>query len=106
MIKRVLPTPLGNWLIEEGLEEYVPPMGYCAACGKGMFNEMPGGKLFTYCGCLGVGVPARRIPRRFCPGCGNTERCRCLPHQSRIAAPALAPSMCRLRRMSSHIETE
>ena len=77
MRKKIVSTPLGKWLVEQGLEGYVPPMGYCTACRKGMFNETPSGERLTYCGCLGVDVPARRVPRRFCPSCGNSKRCRC-----------------------------
>jgi len=52
-------------------------MAYCTACGRGFFNETPSGERLTYCGCLGVDIPARLIPRRFCPSCGNSQRCRC-----------------------------
>ena len=70
-------APLGKWLVKRGLEQCIPPMGYCTACGKGIFNETPSGKRLTYCGCLGADVPARRVPRRFCPSYSNQQRCRC-----------------------------
>ena len=77
MRTRVVNTPMGRWLVERGLEAHVPPMGYCTACGRGFFNETPSGKRLTYCGCLGVDLPARRVPRLFCPSCGHGQRCRC-----------------------------
>jgi hypothetical protein len=77
MRSKILNTPTGKWLVESGLEYYLPPMGYCTACGRGFFNQPPNGPSLTYCGCLGGDIRLRQVPRLFCPGCGNRKRCRC-----------------------------
>jgi hypothetical protein len=76
-------APAGKRLIQRDLEQHLPPMGYCTACGKRFFNQPPDGPPLTYCGCLGSGVGLREAPRRFCPGCGNRKRCRCKKQQHR-----------------------
>jgi hypothetical protein len=77
MRMKVMHTPMGKRLVQPGLEHCLAPTGYCTACGRGFFNQPPEGPPLTYCGCLGAGVAPRRVPRRFCPGCGNARRCRC-----------------------------
>jgi len=90
MHSRVFDTPTGTWLVEPGLEYHLPPMGYCTACGRGFFNQPPEGPPLTYCGCLGVSVGLRKASRRFCPGCGNRDRCRC-PGDTRRQRPPRRP---------------
>ncbi len=67
----ILRTPMGKWLVEPGLEQCLPPMGYCTACGGGFFNQPPEGPPLAYCGYLATGIGLRQVTRLFCPGCGN-----------------------------------
>jgi len=87
MRMKVMHTAMGKRLVQPGLELCLAPTGYCAACGKGFFNQPPEGVPLTHCGCLGAGVGPRRVSRRFCPGCGNARRCRCPRETSSAASP-------------------
>jgi hypothetical protein len=92
MHSRVFDTPTGRWLVQSGLEQHLPPMGYCTACGMGFFNQPPDGPPLAYCGCLGTAVDFRQVPRRFCPRCGNRKRCRCKKQQRRPGRGGAAKS--------------
>ena len=77
MRTKVVESPTGRWLVQRGLEGHLPPMGFCAACGRGFLSRPPEGPPHARCGCEGAGAPPQRTPRRFCSGCGNGRRCRC-----------------------------